>query len=363
MLRRWLQVSLLLSVFIFTGAGCISFSGGTAAIGPMGVFRSTDKGETWQPADTVPTAQGMQSLAGVQIYKMFSDPNSANTWYLATRGQGLFYSIDNTASWQLVPALAGRFIYGLAVDPKYTCTVFATDGTNILKTSDCNRSWNVVYSEQRGQNIVALAIDYGNRAHVFAALGNGDLLESTDDGTSWRTVKNFGVTLRDLVADPLIPGRLYAVSANDGLVRSDDGGVTWKDISQGIRNFNDGLYFYRLVLNPGRKNSLFWLCKYGVLHSEDGGATWSEIKLLSPPGSVNVYTFAINQANPKEMYYTGTVLGDNNTSRTTFYKSVDGGVNWITKKMPTTAVPVSLIVHPTNPSLLFMAFTALPEIK
>lgn len=362
MFKRWAFIGTLLATVLLTGASCISFDTSTPQ-GPMGVFRSPDKGETWQQANIFPTPTGIQSLAGIQVYKMFSDPNDANAWYLATRGQGLFFSLDNTVSWQSVTALSGRFIYGLAIDPTDKCTVFATDGGSIFKTTDCNRSWGTVYGEQRGQSIVALAIDYGNHNDIFAALASGDILESMDGGASWHVTKSFGTTVRDLMADPLIPGRLYVATANKGLMRSDDGGSTWMDLSQGIQNFNDGLYFYRLVLNAGSKDNLFWLCKYGILHSEDGGKTWSETKLLSPPGSLNIYTFGINPANPKEMYYTGTVLGDNNASKTTFYKSVDGGINWTTKKMPTNTIPVSLIVNPTNPSTLFMTFTAAPDIK
>ena len=44
------------AALVLLGAGCITL-GGTAA-GPMGMFRSLDKGETWQATTAYPTTQG-----------------------------------------------------------------------------------------------------------------------------------------------------------------------------------------------------------------------------------------------------------------------------------------------------------------
>lgn len=360
MSKRFLTFGSFVLTLLFVGAGCISFGSSVAPAGPMGVFRSIDKGDSWQQANTFPTAAGIKSLADIKVYKIFVDPSDSNALYMATRGQGLYYSYDKGDSWQVVNVLNSRFIYGLAIDPTDKCTIFATDGPSIFASTDCSRTWKTVYTEQRGQRAVALAIDYGNHNAIYAALSGGDILESTNAGASWRVIKSFGVTLRNIVADPLTPHRLYVASAENGLARSDDGGATWASASQGIQNFNDGFYFYRLILNPGKKDTLFWLCKYGILRSTDAGKTWSDLKLLSPPGSVNIYAFAVNPNNSKEMYYVGTILGENGSSRSTFYKTIDGGVNWVTKHLPTNTVPVTFTVHPKENNVLFMGFTV-PE--
>jgi hypothetical protein len=57
------------------------------------------------------------------------------------------------------------------------------------------------------------------------------------------------------------------------------------------------------------------------------------------------------------MYYTGTILGSKNEHiRSVFYKTEDGGKNWVTKKMPTDTIPAYLLVHPENNNLIFMSF-------
>lgn len=352
-----------LALLATVGAGCVSFGGSSSApTGPMGVFRSTDQGDSWQQSNIFPTSQGVKSLAGVKVYRIFTDPSDPNALYLATRGQGLYYSYDKGESWQAAAAMQGRYIYAVAVDPTDKCTILVSDGSNIFKTTDCSRTWKTVYTEQRGQRIVAVGFDYGTHTVVYAALFGGQILQSMDAGESWRVIKTFTSNLQFLATDPLTPGRIYVAAESGGFTRSDDGGKTWISLTSGLQSYNDSLYFYRLVLHPTKKNTLYWISKYGILYSEDAGNTWTDVKLLSPPGSVNIYAFAVNPSNAKEMYYVGTVLGSNNSSHSTFYKTTDGGNNWVTKKLPTDTIPVSMIIHPTETNTLFLGFT-IPETQ
>ena len=118
--------------------------------------------------------------------------------------------------------------------------------------------------------------------------------------------------------------------------------------------------FYRLIMHPSQKDSLFWVSKYGILRSNDAGATWNDLKLITPPGSVNIFAFAISPKDSREMYYTGTILNEKNVPvRSTFYKTADGGTNWVTKKLPSTAIPTALWVHPDKTNTLFIGFTLL----
>ncbi len=348
-----------LALLLLGGAGCIRL--GSSATGPMGIFRTDNKGEAWRATVAYPTAQGVSTIAGLKVYRLVTDPSDPNTMYLATRGQGLFYTYNAGESWQSVADFNGQFIYGLAVDPTDKCTIYATNGQNIYKTTDCSRSWQTVYTEQRpSQRLVALAIDFKHPELIYGAIVGGDVILSSDHGGSWRTIKRFGFDIQHLATDPQTPGRIYVASYRYGLFRSDDGGTSWADLSKGLDAFNDSRNFYRLVLHPTRANTLFWLSKYGILRSDDSGASWQELPLIPPPGSVNVYAFALNPQNEQELYFTATILGDKQQHlRSTFYRSADGGRTWVTKKLPTTTIPVAIYVHPVQPATLFMAFTTL----
>ncbi len=354
------KIGFLIALFaavITMGAGCIQF--GSSAAGPMGVYRSEDKADSWKAVTAYPTAEGVKSIATLKVYRLFTDPNDPNSLYVGTRGQGLFYTYNNGDTWQAATQLAGKYIYGVAVDRRDKCTIFVTDGPSIYKTTDCSRSWQTVYTEGRpDQRLVAIAADVQNSNIIYGALVGGDILMSSDSGASWRVVKRFGVNVEDLVVDTGTPGRMYVATYKDGLFRSDDRGTTWSNVSAGLNAFTGSTQFYRLIINPSRRNSLFWISKYGILRSDDAGASWTDLKLITPPGSVNIYAFAVNPANENEVYYTGTILGDKNANvRSTFYRSTDGGKQWVTKKLPTNTIPVGIVINPSQPNMLLMGFT------
>ena len=358
-MKRFLILAAPIFFLIIAGAGCIKLGG--KGSGAMGVFATNDKGETWKPLMAYPTARGVESIAGLKTYKMHRDPSDPNAIYLATRGQGLFYTYNKGETWQSVSALANRFIYGFAVASDDSCTLYASDGPHVLKSTDCSRNWTIIYTEERpNQRFVSLAVDFHNNDIIYGALIGGDILVSKDAGRSWRVTKRFDFELQSLEADPFSGGNIFVASQRNGLYRSRDAGFTWIDLNAGLNNFNDSMNFYRLVLNPAQRDSLFWISKYGILRSNDSGVTWGDVKLLTPPGSVNIYAFAINPKNQNEIYYTGTILGSKNEHiRSTFYKTSDGGVNWITKKLPTNSIPIQFMMNPANTSQLFVGFTTL----
>lgn len=360
MQKKFLWLGILIVGLITTGAGCIQLGGGNAAAGPMGMFQTIDKGETWKQIAAMPTLQGVQSIAGVNVYRMHTDPSDPNALYIASRGQGLYYTLDFGASWASVAAMSGKYIYGMAVDPHNKCVVYVTDGPHIYKTKDCLRTFEIIYTEERpDQRIIGLAVDYGNSNTVYAAQMAGDILGSSDAGKSWRVTKRFGFQLQYLEADKFTPGRIWVAAYQNGLFRSDNG-TDWNDLSPGLDAYNEARRFNRLILNPAKKDSVFWVSKYGILKSDDAGNNWTDLKLITPPGSVNIYGFVVSPKNPNEMYYTGTILGDKNVHvRSTFYKTTDGGKNWVTKKLPTNSIPVWMLIHPDRDGVIDMSFATL----
>lgn len=347
----------IVSLSLF-GASCITSSKGTGS-NAMGVFRSDDKGENWKALTSLVTPKGLEGLSGLKVYRMFTDPSDPDALYVGTRGQGLYFTYNKGENWQQVEQLKDRFIYGVAVDPKNKCTIYVTDGNTIYKSTDCSRSWVSIYNEPRPtEKIVALAIDYGNPQTLYTALRSGDILVSTDAGVSWQRVKNLPFEIEYIASDPLTPRRIYVAAYEEGLVRSDDAGITWKDLRQPLEKFTDNKKFHRLILHPTKPNSLFWVSKYGILRSDDAGVSWQEIKLNTAPGSVNIYTFGISPSNENELYYTGTSFDENNKPvRSTFFKSVNGGKTWTTKRLPTNTIPVAMYIHPKISEMLFMGFT------
>lgn len=358
MRKNFLATGLVVGSLLLLGAGCASIGGkNTQSSGPAGVFVSTDKGETWKSSSILPRPDGSKSLSSVSVYKLVNDPQDSDTLYWGSRGNGLFYSYDQGKTWQQAPApLNTGFIYNVVVNSKDKCVIYATNGTSVYQSTDCNRSWNEIYREQGNDRVVALTTDPFAPGRLYLLKTRGDLLVSDDTGISWKLLKRFGVPMFSVHLDPFQEGVMYVASQKKGLYRSEDGGKNWVSSEKELKKFTRALEFRRFVTHPTRSGEIYWISTYGVLVSEDRGNTWKPFGILNQPGTIKIYGFTINPKQPDEIYYTGTI-----ENRSVLYKTIDGGDNWITKKLPTDQVPTALNIHGENDSILFMGFTVPPK--
>ncbi len=352
--------TLFLGSLLFMGAGCFTVGNQSTpeTTGPAGTFISADLGETWKSASVFPRVDGVKSLQGVSVFHFIDDPKDKNTFYWASRGNGLFYTTDGAQSWNRSPApLDKGFIYSVAIHPEDHCTIYVTTGKQIFRSTDCVRSWSEIYRETSTDSVRALAINPFSPYEVMMVKQKGDVLMSNDAGVSWQVVTRMKrTTLVNIVADPNVEGRWYIASREKGMFRSDDGGQTWKDLVKPLKKFPGATAYRDMHVYPSKENVLYWISTYGILRSEDAGETWVPFELITPPGSGKIYGFAVNKLNEKEIYYTATI-----GVRSTFYKSIDGGKNWITKKLPSAQVPTAIRIEPEKGETLYLGFTIPPK--
>jgi photosystem II stability/assembly factor-like uncharacterized protein len=352
----------LLSLVIFaTGAGCVSFGGSSqkpTTTGPAGWFLSKDAGETWKSIVLLPTADGVKSLSGVSVYSLVEDHNDSHALYWLSRDNGLYYSYDDGATWrQSVEPLNTGFVYSIAIDPRNKCTIFATNGRQIFKTTDCNRSWKEIYREgQTARSIKYLAVNPFAPFELFALESNGVLLKSLNAGGSWQIGYDFKEPTEKIVFDYNKSGLAYVATKSNGLFRSSDAAATWTSLKDTLKPFPGATQYRRLYVYPTQGSQVYWVSKYGILVSKNAGNDWDSINLITPPGGSSIYSFSVNPKNEKELYYTSTV-----GVRSTFYKTTDGGKNWVTRKLPSGQIPSALRVHPENTGWLYLGYTDLPK--
>jgi len=346
----------LLILLVFFSTGCLKVGDTTTSStsGPAGVFFSSDKGETWVSKSGYPTIEGVKNLQTTSVYRLLEDPLDPNTLYWASRENGMFYSYDNANSWkQVEKTLNNGFIYDIAISPADKCTIFTTNGRQIFKTEDCSRSWVELYREVRLEDhITSIEFNPFNENQIWMTESNGDLFVSNDMGNNWNVEERFKTFIYSVDFDKIKPNLLYISSRTKGLYRSKDGGNSWTSLSDKLKDYSGSLEFRRFLVYPTKAETIYWVSKYGILTSRNAGEDWEAIKLVTPPGSVDIYGFAVNPQNPNEIYYTGTI-----NNRSTFYRSMDGGKNWDTRKMPTKQLPTVIRVHPKNSDWIYIGYT------
>lgn len=192
-------------------------------------------------------------------------------------------------------------------------TFIATTGDGLARaTHNGGDSWSV---EQRlaGQDIRALAADPHNPDRLYAGTAQDGVLRSDDRGASWRPVGLAGHAIRAIAASPTEPDTVYAGTKPPALYISRDGGASWREL-EALRakrrpwwfspaEWPPTPYVQTLALSPTDPGVILVGIELGaLLRSGDGGATFSDHR----PGAVrDCHTVTFHPTNGDWAYVGG----------------------------------------------------------
>ncbi len=175
------------------------------------------------------------------------------------------------------------------------------------------------------------------------------------DGT-WRVDHLLtGRDVRCLASDPSAPGRAYVGTQGDGVLRSDDRGLTWQPAGL------TGRIVKSLAVGPNRPAAIYAGVKPpGVFLSRDEAETWTDLKGFrrifsrrfwfspaEPPFTAYVQAIAISPADP-HVIVAGIEFG-------AVVRSEDGGQTWSDHRPGAVRDCHSLTFHATNGDWVYEA--------
>jgi photosystem II stability/assembly factor-like uncharacterized protein len=188
------------------------------------LFVSTDGGTTW-------TSQG-EAPWGVQL--LLPAPRVLLIW----NRNAIYRSTDSGHTWRAVYGIrsAGPADSesselstwdSLHQDPRNPRAIYGHG----FRSTDAGRTWHPWATND------AVGFDPFQPRAVYIARGD-TLLITRDDGASFQVVGDFSLKkyplVYQLLFDRVRPHVLYAVTYQDGLLRSRDGGVTWEQLNDGL---------------------------------------------------------------------------------------------------------------------------------
>jgi photosystem II stability/assembly factor-like uncharacterized protein len=366
------------------------------------IFVSADGGMTWS-ASSLPGFGGRAAAIAASPRQ----PDVAYVSYSELRApiratRGVAKTVDGGRRW--TPAwhdvrdawLIERFNaewpsnpLGLGVAPGSSDVVYATDYGRTLRTLDGGASWQAVYSTRTPDggwttNGLDVTTTYGvhfdpfDPRHVFIGYTDIGLFVSHNGGASWHSATRRGVpeswvnTTYWMEFDPNVRGRMWAVMSgvhdlprpkmwlrrspetyDGGVVRSDDGGRTWRVQNTGmpqtaathiLRDPDGTLY----VTGFGR----------GVFKSTDGGEHWT----LKNSGIEGAQPFAWRLARDTRgtLYLMMARRSDDGTFANAgdgaLYRSTDGAERWTRIPLPKGVNgPNGLAIDPQDSGRLYLA--------
>ena len=345
---------ILISASVLFFAGC-SLTGGGGNDG--GAYRSDDGGKTFSPKVAVDQNKNISSVDGLSLTV---NPGNGNIVYLGTKSSGIFKSENAGDSWkQLQVALTmPTKIYSLAIDPRNPDVLFATAAIGgrgkIVRSEDAGATWQEIYSEPTTTGVVlSLAINPQKPENIFAGTDQGQIIFSEDSGNTWRNLywAEKGQAVYKIAIDSVDPDLAYFVLFQSGVLRTTDGGQTFQELARHARtdtfSFSEKLNgAVSLKTDPQRGGWVYVGDSEGLLRSQDKGDSWEVVKTLSRPSEINIRSIAINPQNSDEIVC--TVAQE-------FYKSVDGGVNWLPIQLKVNRTLEVVEYNPQNPAQIFVA--------
>lgn len=350
--RTFVRLVIPFAALVLVGQGCISVRGGGK--GPDGgVYRSADRGDNWVRINAVPQPRGVGSIAGLDLITFAFDPQDPKAVYIGTAANGMYYSYDGGAGWAQAGGVAAGRVPAIAVSPRDKCTIFAATGSRVLKSTDCNRTYQTSYTDTReGVTITSLVIDWFNPRQVYAATSKGDLIRSADEGGSWALVHRFEDGIQKIIMSSKDSRTLLVGLKTNGLARSTDAGATWTEIKKQLGAFSGSRTFYDLEEVRTVDNAYILASKFGLLWTADAGDTWSKLETLTPPGSAVIYSLAVSAKDGRHIYY---------TTANTLYRSLDGGATWTPKKLPSGRAGTALAVDPNEGNVIYLGGTTIKK--
>jgi len=150
------------------------------------------------------------------------------------------------------------------------------DMSGVYISTDGGRFWKMIHHKQLASNTRCKPAFHPKDPNIIYAAdgyGGGNLKVSRDQGETWQVEAKIGAGLHgEIVLDPDNPSLLLA-GTRDGAVLSRDDGKSWTRC-QGPRG--PAIAFHVDRASPVRRRTLFAATQQGIWRSEDGGVTWVE---------------------------------------------------------------------------------------
>ncbi len=209
--------------------------------GDWGVEISEDDGATWRSSPPP-----LDSGSGISFLAF--DPVRPGVLYCGSFRHP-FRSADGGRTWV-------RIANGMVEDTEVFALDFSADDPGdfwaatcgwVYRTTDDGANWTRYREGLSDRRTQAVRVDPRDPNRILAGT-TGGLFESRDRGKSFRRV-SADVVVNALVFDPRDPSRLLVGTEADGVLRSEDGGVTLAESNRGL---SEARVSAVALLSPGR---------------------------------------------------------------------------------------------------------------
>ena len=280
----------------------VGFAGG-------GIFKTTDAGATWTPV--------FDNQAELSIGALAFDPSNPNIAYAGTgdvnmpsvlyNGVGVYKSTDAGNTWQYLGLSQAGIISEILIHPTQPNTLWVssmgnpyvrTEERGVYKSTDGGASWEKVLFVSNQAGCSSLAMSRSNPQVLYASFWDrlrnnsesfvwgphAKVYKSNDGGTTWTHLTNglptnnngrTGLVVSQQNADKAYVVYIDSLSTTGSMFQTLDGGQSWTPVNvTALENAcaNFGWYFGKMALNPNNDDDLYF---HGILlHRRLSNGSW-----------------------------------------------------------------------------------------
>ena len=293
------------------------------AVGSGNVWKTENAGVTWTP---IFDDQGSYSIGCVTI-----DPNNPNIVWVGTGedlggrhfgyGDGIYRSEDGGNSWVNMGLKDSEHISKIVIHPNDSNTIWvASQGPlwskggerGVYKSTDGGKNWKLILSDNEWTGATEIVLDPRDPDRIYVAMwqrqrtiaaymggGPGTSIQRSDDGgNTWKKLTQ-GLPKSNMAKIGLDiskhnPDILYAAIELDrrtgGVFKSEDRGETWKKQSDAVAGATGPHYYQELYASPHHFDRLY-LMDSGLQISDDGGKTFYRMNEKNKHGDNHAIAF------------------------------------------------------------------------
>lgn len=277
------------------------------------IITTSDGGLTWS---SLYTGSGW-GLTDIE----FSSNNEG--WACGVRGTVL-HTTDGGNTWSLVESPLQYIYTNLEiVTPQ---KIWIIDETGLaFHTADGGTNWHVSQVSQPGNGGSLRDIDFPT-PQIGYVVGSSHIYSTQNGGASWQDTWSPGVIYSGV---SFLNADSGMVNADNALLRTIDGGLTWETITP------TGTYFFSDIAYPAQDTAYVVGGEGLILSTYDGGNTWVE----QNSGTTNTLT---------DISFSSSTTGRASGYNGTILITQDAGVTWLPEVTPSSVQISAIAITPSN---------------